>query len=72
MVGTYKELTIKELGELVGLLAQYKDNLVYLAQEGEIMDEDPHDRDERDIAIVNVTNCLGTVTEELKYRLTEY
>lgn len=72
MVGRKKQLTITELAQLIGLLSQYKDNLLYEANEGIDINEDPHDTEVRNIAIERVHDCLETAVDDLQYRLTNY
>lgn len=64
-------LSIDELGQLIGLLARYKKELVYEAEDGARLDEDEHTANLREIAINNVDKCLYTLTEDFYYRLNQ-
>lgn len=72
MVGIYNPLTISELGQLVGLLAKYEDELLYEAQEGELNDECADDTELRNVAIERVSACIKAVNEDLQFRLENY
>ena len=72
MVGRTEQPTIGELGQVVGVLTKYEDYLLYEANQGALLDEDPRDAQQRELAIESVSNCIKTVAEDLKYRLSNY
>ncbi len=64
-------LSIDELGQLAGLMARYKTELIHEAQDGARLDEDEHTANLREIAIENVEKCLHTVLEDFYYRINQ-
>ncbi len=69
MIDTRSPLSINELGQLAGLLARYKTELIYEATDGRALDESDKDARLRQYAIDDVTDCLNIVSEDLNVRL---
>lgn len=62
-------LRMDELGKLVGLLARYHGELIHDAHVGASMEEDPHDTDQREIAINKVEDCLDVISDDFFCRI---
>ena len=69
MVGRTTELTISELAQLLDLLKKYYDNLIYYANDGQRLDEDPLTIEARKLAIKRIEDCIETIKDEILYRL---
>lgn len=69
MIDTRSPLHIDELGQLAGLLARYKNELIYEANDGSAIDESDAERQLRQYAIDDITDCLQVVSEDLHARL---
>ena len=85
MVGKSTPPTVGELGELLGLLTQYYDHLLYKMQDGAELDDKQDENKSHDItddekcekelledAIQNVSNCIWKVAGDLFERLIQY
>lgn len=66
---TKSPLSLDELATMTVLLNRYVHELVYEANEGVALDEDPRDTAEREIAIEKIESALNVAREDLQYRL---